>query len=66
MQRASCLFLKKVDSFCTVFILLESVIFFVLDKLTFSTKIVVAFPSLVASFPTKVDFRRILLTVKRI
>ena len=34
----------------------------VLDKLTFSTKIVVAFPGLVASFPTKVDFRRILLT----
>ena len=73
MQGASCLFLKKVESFCTVFTLLESVIFFVLDKLTFSTKIVVAFPSLVvafpslvASFPTKVDFRRILLTVKRI
>ena len=66
MQGASCLFLKKVDSFLYCFTLPESVIFFVLDKLTFSTKIVVAFPSLVASFPTKVDFRRILLTVKRI
>ena len=58
------LFLKKVDSFfCTVFYFTRICDFLsVLDKLTFSTKIVVAFPGLVASFPTKVDFRRILLT----
>ena len=46
---------KRLTLFCTVLLYQNLWFLSVLDKLTFSTKIVVA-------FPTKVDFRQILLT----